>query len=304
MTVLAQGARICASNHFTMAHRLSGLQQRYGMVRRRIVHQYEDLLVDLLLDSGFTVDEAIKLEENPPARAFRKRRAFHKRSRDCHPCEAAGGCHHILECGKRLRPCAHRSIIAQMPLLMIALFLGLLSAFALAAPAAPAAHAPNVLVSIKPLHSIVAAVMEGVATPELLLTGAASPHSYALKPSDARKIARADVIFWTGPVLETFLETPLANLAPRARVVALSDVQGVTRLPARKGGVWEAAAFASYYQLDNLVAIVDVNGLGQSQRTMYDHDVEVYAKRFAAKEALYRGMLTAFVAKERRRTTT
>jgi transketolase len=49
-----------------------------------------------------------------------------------------------------------------------------------------------------------------------------------------------------------------------------------------EGGVWEAAAFASYYQLDNLVAIIDVNGLGQSQRTMYDHDVEVYAKRFAA----------------------
>jgi zinc transport system substrate-binding protein len=82
--------------------------------------------------------------------------------------------------------------------------------------------------------------MEGVATPELLLTGAASPHSYALKPSDARKIARAEVIFWTGPVLETFLETPLANLAPRARIVALGDAEGVTRLPARKGGVWEA----------------------------------------------------------------
>ncbi|MBI3756618.1 MAG: transketolase [Deltaproteobacteria bacterium] len=49
-----------------------------------------------------------------------------------------------------------------------------------------------------------------------------------------------------------------------------------------EGGVWEAAAFASYYQLDNLIAIVDVNGLGQSQRTMYNHDVEVYAKRFAA----------------------
>ena len=91
---------------------------------------------------------------------------------------------------------------------MIALFFGLLSSTAHAAPA------PNVLVSIKPLHSIVAAVMEGAGAPELLLTGAASPHSYALKPSDARKIARADVIFWTGPVLETFLETPLANLAP------------------------------------------------------------------------------------------
>ncbi|HMI98196.1 MAG TPA: zinc ABC transporter substrate-binding protein [Micropepsaceae bacterium] len=121
-----------------------------------------------------------------------------------------------------------------MRLPMIALFFGLLSAAARAAPA------PHVLVSIKPLHSIVAAVMNGAGAPELLLTGAASPHSYALKPSDARKIARAEVIFWTGPVLETFLVTPLTNLAPRARIVALGDAQGVTRLPARKGGVWEA----------------------------------------------------------------
>jgi zinc transport system substrate-binding protein len=121
-----------------------------------------------------------------------------------------------------------------MRLAMIALFFGLFSASAYAAPA------PDVLVSIKPLHSIVAAVMQGVATPELLLTGAASPHSYALKPSDARKIARARVIFWTGPVLETFLVTPLANLGRQARVVALLDAEGVTRLTARKGGVWEA----------------------------------------------------------------
>jgi transketolase len=49
-----------------------------------------------------------------------------------------------------------------------------------------------------------------------------------------------------------------------------------------EGGVWEAAALASYYQLHNLVAIIDVNGLGQSQRTMYNHDVGVYAQRFAA----------------------
>lgn len=49
-----------------------------------------------------------------------------------------------------------------------------------------------------------------------------------------------------------------------------------------EGGVWEAAALASYYRLDNLVAVIDVNGLGQSQRTMYNHDVEVYAKRFTA----------------------
>lgn len=49
-----------------------------------------------------------------------------------------------------------------------------------------------------------------------------------------------------------------------------------------EGAVWEAAAFAAYYKLDNLTAIVDVNRLGQSQHTMYEHDTTVYARRFAA----------------------
>jgi zinc transport system substrate-binding protein len=102
--------------------------------------------------------------------------------------------------------------------------------------------APQVLASIKPLHSIVAAVMQGAGTPGLLLTGAASPHSYALKPSDARKIARAQVIFWAGPAIETFLQTPLTNLGHQARIVALADAPGVVRLPARKGGLWEGDA--------------------------------------------------------------
>src|SRR5258705_173372 len=124
-----------------------------------------------------------------------------------------------------------------MRLPMIALFFGLLCANAHAAP--------NVLVSIKPLHSIVAAVMDGAGAPELLLTGVASPHSYALKPSDARKIARAEVIFWTGPVLETFLETPLANLCRGARIVALGDAKGVMRLPARIKGAGAICVFST-----------------------------------------------------------
>ena len=49
-----------------------------------------------------------------------------------------------------------------------------------------------------------------------------------------------------------------------------------------EGGVWEAAAMASYYQLDNLIGIVDVNGMGQSERTMYNFDVDTYQRRFAA----------------------
>jgi zinc transport system substrate-binding protein len=99
------------------------------------------------------------------------------------------------------------------------------------------AQSANVVASIKPLHSIAANVMAGAGTPELLLAGGASPHSYALKPSDAVKLSRARLVFWTGPELETFLIAPLRNLS--ARAVALGTEPGVTRLAARAGGLWE-----------------------------------------------------------------
>ncbi|HKP87239.1 MAG TPA: transketolase, partial [Blastocatellia bacterium] len=51
---------------------------------------------------------------------------------------------------------------------------------------------------------------------------------------------------------------------------------------AAEGSIWEAAEMASYYKLDNVIGLLDVNGLGQSQRTMYGHDTEVYRRRFEA----------------------
>lgn len=116
---------------------------------------------------------------------------------------------------------------------------GLLMA-ALAAP--PAAAAPAVIVSIKPIHSLAAAVMEGVGRPALLVPGAASAHSYAMRPSDAQRLAEADVVFWIGPVLETFLAKPLAALAADARVLEIEEIPGLTLLPPRQGGVWESHA--------------------------------------------------------------
>jgi len=49
-----------------------------------------------------------------------------------------------------------------------------------------------------------------------------------------------------------------------------------------EGQIWEAAAFAGHYKLDNLTAIADVNALGQSEPTMYRHDMEIYRKKFEA----------------------
>ena len=108
----------------------------------------------------------------------------------------------------------------------------LLPLVALAAP-------PQVAASIKPVHSLVAGVMQGVGEPLLLVSGGASPHDYSLKPSEARAINQAQVVFWVGPDLESFLIRPLDNVKDKIRVVALLDAPGMTVLPLREGGAWE-----------------------------------------------------------------
>ncbi len=114
-----------------------------------------------------------------------------------------------------------------------------LAAAALCALAPPAGAAPKVVASIKPIHSLIAGVMAGVAEPDLIVAGGASPHLYTLKPSDARRLERADIVFWIGPILESFLVKPLAALGGRAAVVELDRAPGVALLPARAGGAWE-----------------------------------------------------------------
>lgn len=94
-------------------------------------------------------------------------------------------------------------------------------AFALTIGAARA-EPPRVVASINPIHSLVAGVMRGVGAPTLLLRGAGSPHGYALRPSDARALGNADIIFWVGPGMEDFLAKPLATLSGGAKAVALS----------------------------------------------------------------------------------
>jgi zinc transport system substrate-binding protein len=116
---------------------------------------------------------------------------------------------------------------------------GAIAVLMLAASAARA-QAVDVVVSIKPVHSLVAAVMEGVGLPALLIEAAGSPHTYSLRPSEARALEGADVVFWVGDGLETFLERPLAALAADARVVELAAAEGIHLLATREGGLWEA----------------------------------------------------------------
>lgn len=104
---------------------------------------------------------------------------------------------------------------------------------------------PEVVATVAPVDSLVARVMEGVGAPRLLVPPAAEPHDFALKPSDAAALARADLVFRVGPALEPWLDRPLAALAGRARVVQLDRVPGVTRLPLRHGVAFDKGSRAA-----------------------------------------------------------
>lgn len=106
--------------------------------------------------------------------------------------------------------------------------------------AAPAAAAPRVATDIPAVHSLAARVMAGVSEPELVLPPGASPHGYAMKPSEAELLQEADVVLWVGAELTPWLARAVETLAPQAVSIELLDAPGVTRLPFREGATFEA----------------------------------------------------------------
>ncbi len=98
---------------------------------------------------------------------------------------------------------------------------------------------PQVVTSIKPLHSLVASVMLGLGTPDLIIDGQASPHTYSMKPSDAKSLQKADVIFWIGADLESFLVKPIDSLGANAKAIALLELPEIKKLDLREGNGFE-----------------------------------------------------------------
>ncbi len=91
--------------------------------------------------------------------------------------------------------------------------------------------APRVLVTLPPLHSLVAGIMKDVSTPILLLDGLISPHHYSLKPSDYRKIENTDVTIWIGPNYEFFLEKPIQQST--SQIIQINTIPNLNLLPLR-----------------------------------------------------------------------
>lgn len=174
----------------------------------------------------------------------------------------------------------------------------LVAAGASAAVPVVAEAAPDVVATIKPVHGLVAAVMEGAGTPILLVPGGASEHTYSLRPSDAAALADADLVFWIGEPLELFLAGSQTILAPEARWVALIEADDVTLLPVREGGVWpehedeaEAEAEADHDAGDPHVWLDPVNAAA-----MVDDIVEALTEADPANRATYEENGSALVA--------
>ena len=115
------------------------------------------------------------------------------------------------------------------------LFAALAAVLAAPAWAAP----PKVVTDIAAVHSLVSRVMEGVGEPELLIPPGASPHFYALKPSDAKKLREAEIVIKIGPQLSPWMDRPLTSLAGSARRLRLLEQPQTITLPVRTGATFE-----------------------------------------------------------------
>jgi zinc transport system substrate-binding protein len=194
--------------------------------------------------------------------------------------------------------------------------LRLLAFAATLALAVPAHAAPSVVASIVPIHGLVASVMEGVGEPHLLVPPGASPHDYALKPSDAAALAAADLVVWVGPGLESFLVHTLETLPAGTRRLALMEAKGVTLLANREGDehaeddhadegeaegeLHDHGAFDPHIWLDPLNAQAIVHAIGTALAELDPVNAEAYwanvdatRTRLARLDTTFSGQLAA-----------
>jgi zinc transport system substrate-binding protein len=107
--------------------------------------------------------------------------------------------------------------------------------------ASPAlAEVPNVATDIAPIHSLVAQVLGDLGAPTLLMSQGSSPHNYALRPSDARNLQQADVVFWSSDELAPWLGATIDTLAPKAISVPLGDAEESIKINFREGLTFDA----------------------------------------------------------------
>ena len=140
--------------------------------------------------------------------------------------------------------------------------------------AAPAAAAPRVAADIPAVHSLAARVMAGVGTPDLILPPGASPHGYAMRPSEAARLQDAQVVVWVGEELTPWLARAVETIAVDATSLQLLDVPGVTLLQFREGATFEAHDHAHEAEHDHDHAAEHAHDHDHAAEAEHDHSAE------------------------------
>ena len=97
----------------------------------------------------------------------------------------------------------------------------------------------KVVTTIKPLHSLISSVMDGVGEPSLIIEGTNNPHTFVFKPSHAQMLEEADLVFWIGEDLEAFMEKPLESLAKDAQIISFMELGSIEKLKFREENVFD-----------------------------------------------------------------
>jgi zinc transport system substrate-binding protein len=95
----------------------------------------------------------------------------------------------------------------------------------------------KVIVSVKPIHSLVCSLLDGIASPEVIVDGSASVHMFSLKPSDIKKINEADLVIWVGKYLEPFLSKAI-SMVPESKKITIINSDDVVSYNKRPCGIW------------------------------------------------------------------
>ena len=140
----------------------------------------------------------------------------------------------------------------------------------------PANAELKVVTSIKPIHSLASYLMDGIGKPELIVDGYASPHGFSMKPSHAKMLQNADLIFWVGEDLENFLEKPLKSIAKKAEKIELIEIKGLNVLKFRERNIFDEH---DHGHDDHDKKENDHDDLGKKEDDHDDHDHDDHGKK-------------------------
>ena len=133
----------------------------------------------------------------------------------------------------------------------------------------PAKAELKVVTSIKPIHSLASYLMDGIGKLDLIVDGYASPHGFSMKPSHAKMLQNAELIFWVGEDLESFLEKPLSSIAKKAEKIELIEIKGLNVLKFRERNIFDEHNHDDHDDHDNH----DDHGKKEDDHDdHYDHD--------------------------------